>query len=178
VIDQYPPALPKETFSQAVPVIEAAHHFVHSGEVFRYQDAATIGSGSSQDYLITTPNATPYGHLLLHIDGTAITSFYLFEAADRSGTTPQTVLNANRNSATAAAITVHKGTSGGTTDGTQLIYYASGSAQGSSKSPAALNFNSEWILKINTKYIVRIASGTSGNLCNIMLEWYEHVSGT
>lgn len=170
--------LPKETFSQAVPTIPSEHKYLHAGEVFRYWDATTLGSGVSQDYLFTTPNTTPYAHMLLHIDGTAVTSFYLFEDSDRTGTTPQTIFNANRNSATASIMTLHKGTSGGTTDGTQLIGYASGTSQGSSKSPASLDYSSEWVLKKNSKYVIRITSGTAGNLCNLMLEWYEHASGT
>jgi len=169
--------LPKETFSQAVPTISSEHRYVHMGEVFRYTDAVTINSGSSQDYLLTTP-VTPYAHLKLNADGAAITSFFFFEATDRIGTTLQSTYNANRNSATAAGMTIKKGTSGGTTDGTQLMTYSSGTAQGNSRSPAALDYASEWVLKPSTKYIIRITSGTASNLCNIMLEWYEHVSGT
>jgi hypothetical protein len=168
----------KDTFSQAVPIISAEHRYLHMGEVFRYYDAATLASGSSQDYLFTTPDTTLSIHLLLHIDGSAITSFSLFEDSDKTGTTLQTIVNANRNSTNTSTMTIHKGVSGGTTDGTHLVYYASGSAGGNSKSPAIFDYVSEWVLKRNSKYIIRITSGTNGNLCNLVTEWYEHVSGT
>ena len=178
MITQYPSGIPKEEFSQAVPTITTPHHFIHKGEVFRYRDSVTLGSGSSQDYLLTAP-ATPWPHLNMVADGTAVTSFMLYEATDKTGTTLQTAYNANRNSANTPLMTIHKGTTGGTTDGTQLFIYASGTAtSGSSRSPSDVEFAGEWILKASTKYIIRITSGTSGNLCNIVLEWYEHVYGT
>lgn len=178
-----PVNVPKEVFSQAVPVISSSHRYIHDGEVFRYHDSVTLGSGSSQDYLFTTPDSFPYAHLIFQMDGTAVTSFYLYEATDKTGTTLQTIFNANRNSANSSVMTLHKGISGGTTDGTMLVNYSAGTSSGgggggSSKTPAAFNYDAEWILKRNTKYIFRATSGTAGNLCNIVLEWYEHASGT
>ena len=173
-----PVDVPKEVFSQCVPTITEPHLFIHKGEMFRYRDAITLGSGVSQDYLLTTP-ATPWPHLNMTADGTAVTSFLMYEATDKTGTALQTAFNANRNSANAPLMTIHKGTTGGTTDGTQLFIYASGVAtSGSSRAPSDVEFAGEWMLKANTKYIIRITSGTSGNLCNISLEWYEHVYGT
>jgi len=46
-------------------------------------------------------------------------------------------------------------------------------AQGSSRGDAAAQFNAEWVLKTNTKYLIRFTSGTAGNLCNLLLNWYE-----
>ena len=173
-----PVDVPREVFSQCVPTITEPHLFIHKGEMFRYRDAITLGSGVSQDYLLTTP-ATPWPHLNMTADGTAVTSFLMYEATDKTGTTLQTAFNANRNSANTPLMTVHKGTTGGTTDGTQLFVYSSGVAtSGSSRAPSDVEFAGEWMLKANTKYIIRITSGTSGNLCNISLEWYEHVYGT
>ena len=167
----------KEAFSQSLPTITEPHLFIHKGEMFRYRDSITIGSGVSQDYLITSP-VTPWPHLNMIADGTALTSFVMYEDTDKIGTTLQTAFNANRNSANTPLMTIHKGTTGGTTDGTQLFIYSSGTSVGSSKSPADVEFAGEWILKSNTKYIIRITSGTAANLCNISLEWYEHVYGT
>lgn len=36
--------------------------------------------------------------------------------------------------------------------------------------------NEEIILKQNTKYILRVTSGTNGNLTNLYLSWYEHTN--
>lgn len=158
--------------------IDEVHNEIHDGDTFRYFDAVTINSGSSQDYLITTPNTKKWAHFLFLVDGTAITTISLYEATDKTGTTGQTIFNANRNSSTTATVTVDKGTSGGTTDGTLLFTYSSGTATGSVGKTGADTHNDEWILKQNTKYILRIASGTAGNLCNLSLSWYEHESLT
>ena len=155
-------------------VISREHHEVHEGSSFRYFDSVTLGSAGTQVYLITTPNTTKWAHFTFTIDGTAVTSFDIYEGADRTGTTLQTVFNANRNSIKTATIAVHKDISAGTTDGTVFIKYASGTASNQSRSSSSAEFNSEWILKQNTKYLIRITSGTAGNLCNIMLNWYEH----
>lgn len=163
---------------QAVITIDEPHSEIHQGDAFRFTDSVTIGSGSSQDYMITTPNTTNWAHMTMMADGTAITSFFLYEATDKNGTTLQTVFNANRNSASAATTTIRKGTSGGTTDGTLIAQYSSGTSSGNSKTSSTVDHRDEFILKQNTKYIFRITSGTNGNLCNVTFSWYEHVSGS
>lgn len=170
--------MPVEPFTQSVKTIEVGHVFIHAGETFRYSNPVTLGSGVSQDYMITTPVSGKSMHTILSIDGTAITSFFVYEAGDRTGTTLQTYYNANRNSATTSTATIHKGTSSGTTDGTLLASYASGTATNQSRGSSNVSHDSEWVLKLNTKYIIRITSGTAGNLCNLYLEWYEHTFGT
>lgn len=165
--------LPIDSTSGAAKIIAYEHAQIHSGVSFLYYDSVTLGSAVSQDYLITTP-ADKYCHFIFNADGTAVTSMSLYESADRTGTTPQTAYNSNRVSATAATITVAKGTSGGTTDGTRIVTYAGGTASNQSKSGADFGFSGELILKLSTKYIIRITSGTAGNLCNLNLHWYEN----
>jgi len=159
-------------------IIQIPHeHFeIHEGDTFRYADSLTLDAAASQDYLITTPNTTKWAHFTFSADGTAVTTITLFEASDKTGTTAQTVWNANRNSTNTATATVHKGTSGGTTDGTALIIYSSGTATNQSRSLSQSKHDSEIILKQNTKYILRIVSGTAGNLCNVFMDWYEHIN--
>lgn len=36
--------------------------------------------------------------------------------------------------------------------------------------------SNEVILKQNSKYLIRFTSGTADNLCNLLLEWYEHTN--
>jgi hypothetical protein len=164
-----------DNYSGEIVHMEHDHHEIHDGTTFRYADAVTLGSGASQDYLITTPNTTKWTHFTFEADGTAVTTFTLFEASDKTGTTPQSVWNANRNSTTTASTTVHKGTSGGTTDGTALMVYSSGAA-GAARNASSVSHDTEIMLKQNTKYIFRVTSGTAGNLCNVFLNWYEAVS--
>ena len=170
--------VPIEDYSGSMKAISWEHHEIHDGDVFRYYDSVTLGSAVSQDYLIQTPATGKLMHLTASADGTAITSFFMYEGTDKSGTTPQTFYNAYRDSANPSTATIHKGTSGGTTDGTLISRYASGAATAQSRSSSNVNHDNEWVLKLNTKYIFRITSGTAGNLCNIMFDWYEHAYGT
>jgi hypothetical protein len=124
--------------------------------------------------LITTPNTTKWSHFTFLATGNAITQVELYEATDRIGTTLQTVYNSNRNSATPATLTVHKGYSGGTTDGERIWIRKSGSSSSQSRSSSEATHENEMPLKQNTKYILRITSGTAANLTNLMLGWYEH----
>ena len=160
----------------AVNVVDYGHHEIHSGSHYFYQDAVTLGSAGTQDYLITTPNTTAWAHWVMELDGTAVTTFELYESSDKTGTTLQTIYNNNRNSANASGLTIHKGTSGGTTDGTLLRKYAGGTSTGATKTTSLARSDLEMILKQNAKYILRVTSGTAGNLCNVKFLWYEHTS--
>lgn len=165
-----------DSVTSAQVSISHEFHKIHEGKTFRCGDSITLGSAATEVYLITTPNTAELAHLTFSGDGTAITTFDAFEGSDRVGTTPLTCVNANRNSLTAASMTVHKGVSGGTTDGVQIFKYSSGTSTNQSKSESSLDFGSKWILKRNTKYLLRVTSGTAGNLINIFLNWYEHTS--
>jgi len=163
---------PTDTYTGFVKIIEASHAMIHAGVSFTYYDSVTLDNTVSQDYLLTTA-AGKYTHLIIHGDGSAITSFYFYESSDKTGTTSQTVFNNNRNSGTAATTTIKKGTSGGTTDGTQISIYIGGSSTNQSKGATDASFGNEWILKPDTKYLFRVTSGTNTNLCNINFHWYE-----
>ena len=167
-----PTAIIIDQHGGAITFISQEHHMIHEGRSFRYEDSVTLGSAVSQDYLLTVPSGD-YPHFTFSADGSAITQVQVFEDTDKTGTTLQTTFNANRNSATASVMTVHKSVTGGTTDGTRIATYSSGSASNQSKSSSIAEFNKEFILKTNTKYIIRITSGTAGNLCNISMNWYE-----
>jgi len=156
--------------------IDQTHHEIHGGNHFLYTDAVSLNDAGTQDYLITIPDSTKYIHMIFIMEGSAITQWQLFEGADRNGTTPQTVSNSNRNNTTAATLTIHKGTSGGSADGTQIHIYKGGSATNQSRSGSNTRNDEELILKRNTKYILRTTSGTNSNLTNIRLSWYEHLT--
>lgn len=167
-----------DDLSLALITLDFPHHELHEGHHFFYTDAVALDSGQLQNYLLTTPNTIKHIHLVMHHDGTAITTFEFFEGTDRTGTTLQTLFNNNRNSSNTPGMTIHKGVSGGSIDGTRLRFYKSGDATGnSSKQPAESRNEAEIILRAGTKYIMRITSGTNGNLTNAQFYWYEVVSG-
>jgi len=162
--------------TNTLQTIDYAHHEIHAGSHFFYTDSVELASAATQVYLITTPNTTKWPHLLFFFDGSAITQWQFYEGADRNGTTAQTVYNNDRNSLTAATTTVHKDVSGGTTDGSLIYQYKSGAAQGQARSGSDVGNSEEIILKQNTKYLLRVTSGTAANLTNVRLEWYEHTN--
>ncbi|NTU69325.1 hypothetical protein HGB13_00635 [bacterium] len=172
----YPFTDNKDTSTGSVSVIDYPHHEIHAGDHFLYADCLTLASAGTQDYLITTPNTTKWSHLSWEVDGSAITAVDVYEGSDKSGTTLQTIVNNNRNSTKTSGNTIHKGTSGGTTDGTKIWCHKSGSVTNQSRSGASSEQSSEIILKQNTKYIIRITSGTNDNLVNLNLGWYEHTN--
>jgi hypothetical protein len=160
--------------TNTIQTIDYAHHEIHAGSHFIYTDHVELDSAATQVYLITTPNTTKWAHIMFDLDGSAITQWQLYEDSDRNGTTLQTIGNSNRNSLTAATVTIHKGISGGTTDGTLIHLHKGGSATNQSRNSTGSRNDEEIILKQNTKYLLRTTSGTDDNLTNIRLEWYEH----
>lgn len=162
--------------TDSLQVLDYPHHEIHAGSHFIYTDSVELDSAETQDYLITTPNDVKWAHMIMDRDGSAITQFLLYEGSDKIGTTPQNTINNNRNSANVSTTKIHKGTSGGTTDGTLISQYKSGAASAQSKQGSEVRNENEIILKQNTKYILRIISSTNANLVNVRLVWYEHVS--
>ena len=166
-----------DSSTDTIQMIDYQHHEVHSGSSFQYYDTVEIDNGVTQDYLITTPNSTKWAHMLFELSGSGITQYELFEATDKTGTTAQTAYNQNRNSATTPTVTIHKGVSGGTTDGNRIKVFKGGSSSGQSRTSSTYSGRTgETILKANTKYILRITSGTNDNIVSSKLEWYEHTN--
>jgi hypothetical protein len=167
-----------DDLSLGLITLDFPHHELHEGHHFFYTDSVALDSGNSQDYLLTTPNTNKICHLVMQHDGTAVTQFDFYEGADKTGVAQQTLFNNNRNSPNTPGLTIHKGTAGGSTDGTLLRTYKSGDATGqSSKIPSESRNDAEIDMKSNTKYIMRISSSTNGNLTNAEFYWYEVVPG-
>lgn len=157
-----------------LPVMNYEHHKVHAGDNYFYQDTVTLGAAGVQDYMITTPDSAVLIHFLYKIQHLKDVLIQLFEASDKTGTTAQTLFNSNRNSANVATLSVKKGTSGGTTDGTLLQPYLGGAAAGANVVSGISDHAQELMLKRNTKYILRITSVSAGCTCTAMMNWYEH----
>lgn len=162
--------------TQDLQVLSHEHAEVHSGDHYFYNDRIALGNGASQDYIITTPDTTKWGHWLYKVVGGLGVDINIYEATDRNGTTLQTTLNSNRNSVNTAGLTVHKGQTGGTTDGTLIM--ANGFGTGTSGgSGGETSREEEIILKQNTKYLFRVTNrATVSNPVTIKLTWYEHTN--
>jgi len=161
--------------THTLQTIDYAHHEVHAGSSFYYHDVITLGNLGTQDYVITVPDTTKWPHFGLEIDyndSAGITQ--IFEGTDKTGTTLQTVFNRNRNSLTAATTTIHKGQSGGTTDGTIIFWKRVGAGK---TSGGIAGTAEERILKRNTKYIIRLSNtATTNNNVTVVFRWYEYIN--
>lgn len=167
--------LRSDASTEALMTIDYAHHEIHDGSMFSYDDVVTLGSAATQDYVITVPNTTKWPHFAFDIESTVGgLTMELYEATDKIPTTPQTTYNRNRNSAATATTTVHKGTSGGTTDGTRIGWRSSGTSTAAGKLSGRVGESTERGLKMNTKYILRVTSKTNANDISVGLLWYEH----
>lgn len=152
--------------------IDGPHHEIHEGESFYYHDVVTLGSNGTQDYLITVP-AGVYPHWGYSIEGIYGVTIEMFEGADRDGTALQTVFGRNRAHSNIPDMTVHKGDSGGTTDGTRIVWKKSGSGAAQGRISGASNDYRERILAPATKYVFRVTSHAASNDVSIEFDWYE-----
>lgn len=162
--------------TNTLQVLDYSHHEIHAGSHYFVTDYQTIGSASSVDWLITTPDTTSWAHLTFEVQGSAVTTTVLYEGTDRTGSTGLSEINNDRNSVNVAAVTVHRGVAGGTTDGTAIWQQSGGSATAQFRGGTTTGEASEIILKQNTKYILRVTSGTAGNICSVKIRWYEHTN--
>lgn len=170
-----PSPVQMDNTSHGLIAVTHEHNKLHEGDAFRYTDSVTLAAAGVQDYLLTVADNTKWPHFQFTVDGTAVTTVQVYRGTDKTGTTLQSTFNADENSTTVAGLTVHKGVSGGTTDGTLIYTYSSGTSSGAAKSSGIGAAAEERILKQNTKYIIRVTSGTNGNLTNMHMEWYEHI---
>lgn len=166
-----------DSVHKAIVVSQIEHKEIHEGNSFSYRDVITLGAAGVQDYLITTPNTTTWAHFGYEFEGQSEVLLDFYEGTDKSGVALQSnVFDRNRNTHNAATTTIHKGTSGGTVDGTLILSRVSGSATGAGKGGAQVGEGQERVLKQNTKYIFRLTSAGASNKISLRLSWYEHVS--
>ena len=157
--------------------IDYSHHEIHAGKHFYYQDAVTLASAASQTYVIKTPNTTEWAHLTFQFDGSAITTFELYEGSQyvASGSV-SLAINNDRNSANVSSTTIYKGSVASGTIGTLIRNFKGGAAQGAVRAGSTSRADDELILKQNTTYLFRAISGTADNLVNVKFMWYTHTN--
>lgn len=90
-------------------------------------------------------------------------------SADTTASKAVLPLNRNRNSNNTAEVGLYKDTTGGTVDGTKIVYMSGGAATVST----LLKDNLPYVLKKNTKYIFRVTSGTSSLKITTSIDFNE-----
>ncbi len=161
-----------------VPVVTLfEHHQVHEGESHEYNCLiSSLASGSSQDFRINVPAGltptTRTPHVVFEIVSTGETESYLYEDmtyAGGNGGTLQTSVNRNRNSATAPGMKIYRSPTPATT-GTNIWIGLTGSGNRAGSSDRSAT---EWDLKPNADYLLRVTSRAAGDKILVRVEWYE-----
>jgi hypothetical protein len=160
-----------------VVTTEDGVHMLRKGYGYTLTDVQNV-STTTQKWMFTTPDSGTDKriHLVFDVEGTGELRFDFYEGADRDGTTELSAYNTNRNNATTSSATIHRDTSGGSTDGT-LIFSKRSGATGQASRTIAIGVDrgvNAWILKPGEKYIFNVE--TFGDIhVTLHLEWFEFV---
>lgn len=164
---------PIDLVSGARIAIDEAHYEIHIGKSYTVTANVSIAATENFDCQITAPDTAVRIHMVMHCrtsaNGITVT---VYEAPTTSGGTAVPIYNRDRNSSnTATAAFVHTPTV--TSTGTTIINVFH-IAAGVAGSGAESREESEFILKQNTKYLIRITadSGAAANFSGRM-DWYE-----
>lgn len=164
--------------SSALMVVDPVHHEVHEGDHYKFCVInESLADAGQLRYILTTPDTTKLSHLVFDIVGSLKTKIQLYEDTTHTNGALQTSYNSNRNSSNLAGMTIHLALSD-VADGTEIDCYSFGSSTigvtggrgGQSRG------DSEWVLKQNTRYLVKVTSGNNANNVSLKLSWYEHVN--
>jgi len=156
-------------YNSLIVSLEECTKIVEGKDYYYHDVLEPLGASASQDYLLTTPNSDLNIHFdLIAVFGDGAGSLEVYEGGDRIGSVLQTIINRNRNSSNNTIVTIHKGQSGGSSDGTRMYWKRTGKNGGNTKfdvggDAGAAKYR---ILKKNTKYIIRVTdkSATENNV--------------
>ncbi len=170
----------KDPATGTLQTIDYVHHEVHDGRHFTFSAYDNdLDTDGVIEYILTTPDTTRWSHIVFTFFGALETLFELYETTTHALGALQTSYNNDRNSSNTAGMTIHA--NGGTgADGTLIDAVSVGVDDGGGANRVAgggaSRGDQEWILKQNTKYLVRVKSGTDNNNCSLILSWYEHIN--
>ena len=166
--------IPYDEDTGAVITIESTHHEVHEGEMFHAGYSASVLNGANLDFQLTT--GAKDTHSTWEVFAGGLVTVSLFEAPTTSGGTAVAAYNMHRGSPnTPQSAVVHTPT---VTD-TGSVALVNGRILPGGTSPTTrvgggIRAGAEWILKSNTKYLLRVNNGSGGTIAiNAVLEWYE-----
>lgn len=156
-------------------VTDSDVYMLNQGYGYTFTDIQNV-STATQDWMITTPNSNTGDrvHLIFDIECTGEILISFTEGADRNGDTELSSYNTNRNSHSSTNTVIHRGTTGGSTDGETIFTKRSGSTGQGSKTVAIGTDRgaNAWILKPGTKYLFK-AQTFADVYVTLHLEWFE-----
>jgi len=161
-----------DAVTNALISIAQEHHEIHEGAHYFYADyALSQSSGSTREFVLTTPNNTKWIHLVWSVyagDGATVELYK--DASGITGGTSITPVNNNGNSANTSGVTLVKDPTSITSDGNRAAGYLAGAGRVAGDTKRT----NEIMLEQNTIYLVRITSLANSNDISWDAEWYEH----
>lgn len=155
----------------AQKVIEVEHAKVHEGHRYSFDEITVIDSGDDYYHGLIAPSNNIFIHIHVTISSLSSSEVRLYEGSTFTGGTEQAYFNRDRNSANTGNLTIVEEPTV-TVEGAEMEAHAfgdNGKEAGSSGGGARF----EWILKKNTKYLLKITSGANGNKHDLQVNWYE-----
>lgn len=155
--------------------IDNVHHAIHDGDHYH----ACVFDGdvdiASPKYMrLTTPNTTVEQHIIIDVSANGGFLFELYEnpTINAAGSTV-TIHNSNRRSTNTSTANIYEDTTtqAPNNDGTRLCGGYSGGEK--RKATAEAGSRTEWILKRNEDYIVKVTSDADNTSVMINMAWYE-----
>lgn len=173
------PSTSVDDTTNSLNIIDYAHHEIHNGSHYTCSDRISLNDTDTRDILITTPDTLKWGHMIFFVGGALDTDFDLYEVSTHSAGASLTCINNDRNSENTAGIMINVSAGGGA-DGNLIFKGGFGSDTGLGATRIAVGGNTrgdaEFILKQNTKYLLRITSNSDANKVSSSYEWYEHTN--
>ena len=163
--------------SNAMRTVTETDAATHRGKHFKagFQDLA-MSTGDVIELVLVTPNTTEWAHFSLRSSYTGIVTVDMFEGATLSDDgTAVTRLNRNRNS-DIVSTTLAYHTPSITTTGTKIVSKFLGSEGFRSDIGESFAGSDHFLLKQNTKYILRLTAVTNNIKCSIGGDWLEIIN--
>jgi hypothetical protein len=165
-----------DTATRALIGITYAHHEIHSGSHFFTGNFTTLANAAVYDILFVTADTNKYAHMIFEIgtQGESMFSYYEGVTASTNGTALVTY-DRNRTTDNAAnTLFFHTPT---VTDLGVVI--GAGIFGSGNKAGGSTRDSSEFVLKPNTKYLMRVTNNTAqDNWYDWFFDWYEHTDKT
>lgn len=172
-----------ERVTNGFKTIEVEHANIHEGLFFESYNKFTLAAAGTRFVTIKTPIGV-YLHykptnLVTSADKITIEFFEgaTVTAATGTSTSPS---NHNRNSSNASGVTLLDAPTV-TANGTKFaqVYIPGATGIGGTRTGASAGTSgSEWVLKPNTQYAIKVTNGSSGaNDIQINFQWYEESDG-
>jgi hypothetical protein len=164
--------------TRALVAINYEHHEVHNNNLYMVSDYATVDDGNTRELLIETPDSLEWAHFTFEVIGTYETTVQFYEATTKTTGTSMTEINHNRNSSNTTNVVVTH-TPGSSGDGSLIFQAKFGGDTGPAMAGGIrgnIRPEQELMLKQNTKYLLRITSGTDSNNITTLMGWYDHAN--